>query len=290
MHHIQPLDVEVSVSTSGARTTEDVFTGEAHWMPIGRIFGGQVVAQALNAAQQTIEDDRPVHSLHGYFLRPGDVTKPLTYSVDRIHDGRSFSTRRTQAYQDGVPIWSMISSFQRPDSAVGFQAEMPSGLPGPDELPTSADLFRGLPDTGDVNWARDRPVEIRHVNGPIYLSVEGRPMPHQAVWMRAKDALPDDPAIHRAALAYASDLSLLEPILRGLGVPWAAPGLKIASLDHAIWFHHDGRLDDWVLYTQEASVAGSSRGLAMGRFFSQDGRLLASVAQEGLVRVPRERP
>lgn len=287
MHQIQSLDAEVAAQPTGARTTEDVFVGEPHWMPGGRIFGGQVVGQALNAAEQTIDDERPAHSLHAYFLRPGDVNKPVTYSVDRIHDGRSFSTRRTQAYQDGVPILSLIASFQRPDDSPGFQTEMPAGIPEPETLPSTADLFRNFPDSGEVSWARDRPVDIRHINGPIYIAVDGRPTPHQAVWMRAKQPLPNDPAVQRAALAYASDLSLLEPIMRGLGVPWAAPGLKIASLDHAIWFHRDGKIDDWVLYTQDAPSAGSSRGLAFGSFFSRDGQLIASVAQEGMVRLPR---
>lgn len=287
MHEIRSLDHEVSVTQTGARTTEDVFTAEAHWMPSGRIFGGQVVAQALNAAQHTLDDDRPVHSLHGYFLRPGDVNKPLTYSVDRIHDGRSFSTRRAQAYQDGVPIFSMIGSFQRPDASPGFQAEMPGNLPDPESLPSIEDLARGLPNSAELNWTRERPVDVRHVNGPIYLRIDGAPLPQQAVWLRAKSTLPDDPAVHRAALAYASDLSILEPVLRGLGVPWATPGLKIASLDHAMWFHRDGRADEWVLYAQDSPSAGSSRGLSFGRLFSRDGTLMASVAQEGLVRLPR---
>lgn len=289
MHQIQSLEHEIVVSESTARTTEDVFTGEPHFMPAGRIFGGQVVAQCVNAAQQTVDDDRPMHSLHAYFLRPGDVNKPLAYSVDRIHDGRSFSTRRTQAYQDGVPILSMIASFQHPDTGPSFQVEMPTDLPDPESLPSTAELFGGYPDSGDLRWILDRPVDIRYINGPIYVAIDGGPKPHQAVWMRAKHPLPDSPDIHRAALAYASDLSLLEPILRGLGVPWATPGLKIASLDHAIWFHRPGRMDEWVLYTQEAPSAGSSRGLALGRFFSRSGELLASVAQEGMVRVPRER-
>lgn len=289
MTGISTLDHEVQVTNTGARTTEDVFVGNAHWMPNGRIFGGQVVAQALVSAQRTVDDDRPVHSLHGYFLRPGDTSQPVTYSVDRIHDGRSFSTRRTQAYQDGVPILSVIASFQQPDDAPGFAVEMPANVPAPDDLPTVADLFRGIPESGEVNWARERPVDIRHVNGPVYLSVDGDRTPTQAIWMRAKEPLPDDPGTHRAALAYASDLSLLEPILRGLGVAWATPGLKIASLDHAIWFHRDARMDDWLLYAQEATAAGSSRGLAFGRFFDRAGNLIATVAQEGLVRIPRSR-
>ncbi|HLP23828.1 MAG TPA: acyl-CoA thioesterase II [Microbacteriaceae bacterium] len=290
MQRIAALEQEISVAVTGARTTEDVFTGQPHWMPSGRIFGGQVVAQALRAAEYTIDDDRPAHSLHAYFLRPGDTGAPLTYSVDRIHDGRSFSTRRTQAYQDGVPILSMIASFQHRDDTDAFQTPMPEDIPDPEELPTIAELTAGLPDGADVTWARERPVDVRHVGGPIYLSVSGDRVPHQAVWMRANTKLPDSLSVQRAALAYASDLSLLEPILRGLGVPWATPGLKIASLDHVLWFHRDGRVDDWLLYVQEATSAVSSRGLAHGRFYTRDGVHIASVAQEGLVRVPRRTP
>ena len=289
MHELQSLDREVVVDGAGIRTGEDVFAGEPHWMTGGRIFGGQVVAQSLSAAQHTVERDRPVHSLHGYFLRPGDVNKPLSYSVDRIHDGRSFSTRRTQAYQDGVPIWSMIASFQHPDPGPEFQTPMPTGMADPESLPTTAELFAGYPESEELRWVLDRPVDIRYVDGPIYVSVEGSPTPHHAVWMRSKFPLPDDSNIQRAAFAYASDLTLLDPVLRGLGVPWATPGLKIASLDHAMWFHRDGRFDDWVLYAQEATSAGSSRGLSFGRFFRRDGVLIATVGQEGMVRLPRER-
>lgn len=287
MTELTNLTEAIAVAGSGARTTEDIFTGEPHWMPSGRVFGGQVVAQSLVSAQRTIEDDRPVHSLHGYFLRPGDVNKPITYSVDRIHDGRSFSTRRTQAYQDGVPILSMIASFQRPSDDEGFAVEMPTDVPAPESLPTIAQLLEGLPDTPDAAWARERPVDMRHTSTPVYLSVEGERVPHQAVWMRAAHPLPADASVQRAALAYASDLSILEPILRGLGVAWATPGLKMASLDHAMWFHRDVDFNDWVLYVQEATAAQSSRGLAFGKLFNRAGQLVASVAQEGMVRLPR---
>lgn len=287
MTELTNLTEAIAVAGSGARTTEDIFTGEPHWMPSGRVFGGQVVAQSLVSAQRTIEDDRPVHSLHGYFLRPGDVNKPITYSVDRIHDGRSFSTRRTQAYQDGVPILSMIASFQRPSDDEGFAVEMPTDVPTPESLPTIAQLLEGLPDTPDAAWARERPVDMRHTSTPVYLSVEGERVPHQAVWMRAAHPLPADASVQRAALAYASDLSILEPILRGLGVAWATPGLKMASLDHAMWFHRDVDFNDWVLYVQEATAAQSSRGLAFGKLFNRAGQLVASVAQEGMVRLPR---
>ena len=288
MSLIDDLVDALRLETTGARTSEDIFTGHSHWMPSGRIFGGQVVAQALVAAQHTIEPDRHVHSLHGYFLRPGDITKPLTFSVDRIHDGRSFSTRRTQAYQEGVPIFSLIASFQLPDDSPGYATTGPQGMPDPESLPSIAELTAGLPETAGTTWARERPFDIRHVNGPVYLRIEGERIPQQALWMRAISPLPADPQIHRAALAYASDLSILEPALRGLGVPWATPGLKMASLDHAMWFHRDAPADEWLLYAQDSPAAGSSRALCFGRFFARDGALVATVAQEGMIRLPRE--
>lgn len=287
MSPIDALLTALTLSSTGARTSEDIFTGSSHWMPSGRVFGGQVVAQALVAAQHTIDDERPVHSLHGYFLRPGDITKPITFAVDRLHDGRSFSTRRTEAFQDGLPILSLISSFQRPDDSPGYAVEMPSRVVDPESLPTVHELLDGLPESEGAFWARERPFDIRHVNGSIYLNVDGERTPHQALWMRAIAPLPDDVLIHRAALAYASDLSILEPVLRGLGIPWATPNLRVASLDHAMWFHSDARADEWLLYAQESTAAGSGRGLSFGRFFTREGALVATVAQEGMVRVPR---
>ena len=286
MLRIESLAHEVSVTGLEARTTEDMFVGRPHWMTTGRIFGGQVVAQALVAAQHTVDASRPVHSLHGYFLRPGDTSQPVTYSVDRLHDGRSFSTRRTQAYQDGVPILSLISSFQLPDEAPSFANEMPTGIPPADSLPSVEELLAHVPQSNETAWIKQRPIDIRYVNAPIYLDVS-EASTHQAVWMRSTRPLPDDPAVHRAALAYASDISILEPILRGFGVAWMTPGLKIASLDHAIWFHRDARADDWLLYVQDANAAQSGRGLVLGRFFTQAGELVATVAQEGMVRLPR---
>lgn len=275
------------LTDTGARTREDIFTGPSHWMPGGRVFGGQVLAQSLMAAIRTTPDDRFVHSMHGYFLRPGDIAKPITFSVDRIHDGRSFSTRRTQAYQDGEPILSMIASFQDSDPGLDHQASMPDGIPEPESLPSAAELLGAIDHPVAQAWATGRGFDIRHVESPIYLSVEGEHRAMQAVWMRAHDRLPDDRNIHRAALAYASDWVILEPILRRHGVAWTTPGLKPASLDHAMWWHRFARADDWLLYTQESPSASGGRGLALGSIYSRDGALVASVAQEGMVRVPR---
>jgi acyl-CoA thioesterase-2 len=223
--------------------------------------------------------------MHGYFLRPGDASKGITFSVDRIHDGRSFSTRRTQAFQEGVPIFSMIASFQEEDPGIEHQAEMPAGLPAPEDLPDLEDHLAGLHPMSKRLFT-DRPLDLRHIPSPIYLAVQGDHVPRQAVWMRTRRAIPDDPATHRAALAYLSDLTIQESILRAHGVAWATPGLKVASLDHAMWWHRPGRVDDWMLYVQESPSARGGRGLATGRIYSRDGMLVASVAQEIMVRVP----
>ncbi len=282
-HLLSALDL----TDTGAKTEEDIYTGTSQWMPHGRVFGGQVLAQSLVASMRTVEAERTIHSMHGYFLRPGDIDHPITFSVDRIHDGRSFSTRRVQAYQGGLPILSLIASFQSEDEGLDHQTPMLEGVPDPDSLPTAAELIGKSDNAVARSWASDRPFDIRHVSSPIYFSVEGERVAHQAVWMRATDRLPDDPNLHRAALAYVSDYSLLEPIFRRHGVPWATPGVKVASLDHAMWWHRFGRVDEWMLYVQESPNAGGGRGLAHGRIYNREGVLLASVAQEGMVRVPR---
>ncbi|MGL4257192.1 MAG: acyl-CoA thioesterase [Microbacterium sp.] len=277
----------LDLAGSDARTTEDIFTGVSQSMPLGRVYGGQVLAQSLVAAERTLPDERVVHSMHGYFLRPGDSAKGITFAVDRIHDGRSFSTRRTQAFQEGVPIFSMIASFQDEDPGVEHHAPMPQDLPAPEELPDVEAHLQGLHPMSKRLFT-DRPVDLRHVPSPIYLTVDGAREPSQAVWMKVRRPIPDDPAIHRAALAYLSDLTIQESILRAHGIPWALRGLKVASLDHAMWWHRPGRADEWMLYVQESPSARGGRGLATGRIYAQDGSLLASVAQEIMVRVPEE--
>lgn len=276
----------LDLTDTGARTREDIFTGPSQWMPGGRVFGGQVLAQSLVAATRTVPDDRSVHSMHGYFLRPGDVELPITFSVDRIHDGRSFSTRRTQCYQNGVPILSMIASFQDSDEGLEHAVEMPGDLPDPESLPSAAEVLGRIEHPVARFWATQRAFDIRHVQEPVYFPGATDHTPKQAVWMKAIGRLPDDPNLHRAALAYASDYVILEPIMRAHGLSWAAPGLKAASLDHAMWWHRDGRVDEWLLYEQASPAAGGGRGLSFGRIFARDGTLLATVGQEGMVRVP----
>ncbi|BDZ46486.1 acyl-CoA thioesterase [Naasia aerilata] len=283
---LESLLAALDLTDTGARTSEDIFTGPSQWSPNGRVFGGQVLAQSLLAAVRTLDADRVVHSMHGYFLRPGDVEHPITFSVDRIHDGRSFSTRRTQAYQHGEPILSMIASFQTENPGLDHQAEPPDGIPDPEDLPSAADVLAKIDHPIARHWAQTRPFDMRHVPSPIYTSVQSERVAHQAVWFKAIGRLPDDPNLHRAALAYASDYTILESIQRRHGISWVTPGLKMASLDHAMWWHRFARVDDWLLYTQESPSAGGGRGLAQGRIWDRAGHLVASVAQEGMIRVP----
>lgn len=288
MEPVAGLLSALDLTNTGARTNEDIFTGVSEWMPMGRVFGGQVLAQSAIAASRTVEEDRHIHSLHGYFLRPGDIGKPVTFAVDRIHDGRSFSTRRTQAYQEGRPILSMIASFQDEDPGLDHQVDMPSDIPDPESLPSDSELLNGIDHPIARYWATGRAFDIRHVGEPVYFGSVKERVPHQAVWMKAIDRLPDDPLLHRAALAYASDYSLLEPILRRHDAAWSTPGMKVASLDHAMWWHRFGRVDEWLLYVQESPNAIGGRGLATGRIYTRKGVLLATVAQEGMIRVPSE--
>ncbi|MGN6324736.1 acyl-CoA thioesterase [Pseudolysinimonas sp.] len=276
----------LDLADTGARTSEDIFTGPSLFMPTGRVFGGQVLAQSLVAAMRTVPDDRAVHSIHGYFLRPGDIELPITFSVDRIHDGRSFSTRRTQAYQTGRPILSMIASFQTEDDGLDHEAPMPADVPDPETLPSAADVLSGIDHPSARFWANQRAFDIRHIDSPVYTAADPDRRSRQAMWMRTIGPMPDDPDLHRAALAYASDYAILEPILRAHGVSWATPRLSVASLDHAMWWHRPARVDEWLLYVQESPTAVGGRGLALGRIYRRDGALVASVAQEGMVRVP----
>jgi len=282
---IETLDLQ---SAGNSSKDEDLFIGPSQWMPHGRVFGGQVLAQSLVAASRTIEN-RNVHSMHGYFLRPGNMELPITFSVDRLRDGRSFSTRRVQAFQSDLPIFSMIASFQEEDPGLEHQDDFPSGIPDPESLPSAADLIGDNPHPVAQYWAKARPFDMRHVDSPIYFSVEGKPVAHQAVWLRALGPMPDDQSLHTAALAYASDYSILESIYRRHSIAWSHPGLKSASLDHAMWFHRPAKVDQWMLYVQESPSAQGGRGLALGRIFNSRGELLATVAQEGMVRVPEMR-
>jgi acyl-CoA thioesterase-2 len=278
----------VSLLNLTPAAAEDTFTGQTVNEPWGRVFGGQVLAQALVAAQRTVDPSRPVHSMHGYFLRPGDPTEPITFAVERLRDGRSFSARRTHALQFDRPILSMIASFQEPAEGPDHATPMDQ-VPAPEDVPSIAERFAAAGDRGAPHaryWLRARAIDLRHIEMPLYLDHDGRRTPHQAVWMRAQNPLPPDPALHAAVLAYASDFSALEPIIRNHGLSWSSPGLKAASLDHAMWWHRPARADEWVLYVQDSPSASGARGLGIGRIYTRDGHLACTVAQEGMVRVP----
>ncbi|GAB3619421.1 MULTISPECIES: acyl-CoA thioesterase [Glutamicibacter] len=273
---------------NGARTDEDVFVGHTPRQTRTRVFGGQVLAQSIIAGTRTVEPNRPIHSMHGYFLRPGDPAQPITFGVQRLRDGRSFSARRVHAYQNGEPILSMIASFQEPASGLDHHDPMPTGIPTPDSLPTTAELIGHIKHPIAHEWAYERPFDVRHVTEPIYLAAAPEQSADSAVWMRTTAPMPDDPALHRAALAYASDYMLLEPALRRHSMTWVHPGLSIASLDHGMWWHRDFRVDEWLLYVLHAPSASSARTLGTGKIYNQAGQLVASVAQEGMIRVPDE--
>lgn len=262
------------------------FLGRTQWMPHGRVFGGQVLAQALTAAQLTTDQSRNVHSLHSYFLRPGDITKEIRFSVEILRDGRSFSARRIHALQDEVPIFSMIASFQVPDTGIEHQSQMPENVPGPESLPSAMDLLGAIDHPAAKYWSSARPFDIRHVEEPLYLRPASKKVANQMIWFKTLGELPESAELHQAALAYASDYSILEPILRQAGLFWAHPGLSSASLDHAMWFHRPVRADQWLLYVQESPSAQSGRGLSLGKIFTREGSLVATIAQEGMVRIP----
>jgi acyl-CoA thioesterase-2 len=274
---------------AGAQTDEEIFVGVSQEQPAQRVFGGQVLAQSVIAAIRTVDGDRPVHSMHGYFLRPGDANQPITFGVQRLRDGRSFSARRTHAYQNGVPILSMIASFQVPDAGIEHQDAMPTDVPDPESLPSAADLLGEFNHPVARAWAFERPFDIRHIDGSIYLSVDGARVAAQGVWIKTVGPMPDNPDLHRAALAYASDYTLLEPSLRRHGISWVSPGLSIASLDHAMWWHRPVRVDEWLLYVAESPSASGARGLNLGKIYDRSGNLVASVAQEGMIRIPNDK-
>ncbi len=262
----------------------DVFVGRSQPQPHGRVFGGQVLAQSVMAAGGTVDGDRPIHSLHAYFLRPGDSAQPIRFAVERMNDGRSFSARRVHAIQHGSTILSMITSFQRPAVGLDHGEPMPAA-PDPATLPTVAEVLSGIDDPVARFWSSRRAIDLRHVEGPIYVRPGGQRAAQQRVWLRATARLPDDPLLHAAVLAYCSDYSVLEPVLRRHGLAWSDPRLRAASLDHAMWFHRPARADEWTLYTETSPSASGGRGLAIGQMYSGDGRLVASVAQEGMLRL-----
>jgi acyl-CoA thioesterase-2 len=268
------------------RIDRDLFRGNSQDLGWHAIFGGQVFAQALSAATQTVEAERAVHSAHGYFLRAGDLDRPIVYQVDRLRDGKSFTTRRVVAVQEGAAIFSLAASFQIEEVGFEHQDAMPD-VPPPESLVSEREfvlaLADKLPATARARATAESPIEIRPVDSRNPIAPTVRP-PLRRVWYRAVDRLPDDPALHRYLLAYASDFSFLGTALDPHGVSWLTPGMQVASLDHAMWFHRPFRVDEWLLYDVESPSASGARGLVRGRFFDRSGRLVASATQEGLTR------
>jgi acyl-CoA thioesterase II len=265
---------------------KNLFRGRSPQVGWQRVFGGQVIGQALVAAARTVEG-RSVHSLHAYFMRPGDPAVPIIYDVDRIRDGKSFTTRRVVAIQHGEAIFSMSASFQVPEDGLEHQIAMPD-VPPPEKLPSEAELkaafLENAPEPVRRYWERERPIELRPIDIRHYVSRD-KLEPTQLVWVRATGKLPDDPDIHRCVLAYASDITLLDTALFAHGRMIFDHDVQAASLDHALWFHRPFRADEWLLYTEDSPSASGARGFTRGNLFSRDGRLVASVAQEGLIRV-----
>jgi len=255
-----------------------------------RVFGGQVAGQALVAAGRTVESN-VVHSLHAYFLRPGDPRIPILYEVDRIRDGKSFTTRRVVAIQHGQAIFHLSASFQIPEAGLEHQRPMPD-VPGPDDLPAGKGRFAKAPENLPAElkkWLmRPRPIEIRPVEPMDYFKPEKR-APVQHVWIRATGKLPDDPMLHQCVVAYASDMTLLDTATLPHAISWFDPRFQMASLDHAMWFHRPFRADEWLLYAQESPSSSGARGFTWGHLYTQDGRLAVSVVQEGLIRMRGER-
>lgn len=268
----------------------NLFRGQSQDLGWGTVYGGQVLGQALSAAVQTVPSDRQVHSLHAYFLRPGAVDKPIIYEVDRIRDGKSFTTRRVVAIQNGKAIFNFSASFQLGETGLSHQDPMPE-VPTPEQLPAQherlAAIARQYPEPLRQRMLAERPFELRIVGEPRnLLAPEPRPAHHQ-FWIKTNGELPDAPALHRYLLAYASDYDFLTTSLHPHGVSWLSPGMQVASLDHAMWFHEPFRVDEWLLHVVDSPRASGARGLVRGRLFTRDGKLVASTAQEGLIRQRR---
>ncbi len=273
---LEPLEVNLFRGTSP----------QAGWQ---RVFGGQVLGQALMAAVRTVEPERSAHSLHGYFLLAGDPKSPIVYQVERIRDGGSFSTRRVTGIQHGRAMFAMSISFQKHEEGWDHQSTMPN-VPPPEDLPTERELARRfvevLPDAMRAYWERERPIELRPVDLGRYFERDHRTAA-QHIWMRANGTLPDDPTLHQCVLAYASDFTLLDTALIAHGKLMFDADLQIASLDHALWFHRPFRADEWLLYVQDSPSTSGGRGFCRGSIYRRDGVLVASVTQEGLMRKRR---
>ena len=268
------------------RIEDNIFRGDSRDIGSPQVFGGQVIGQALSAAQNTVEG-RAAHSLHAYFLRRGDVGAPIIYEVDRARDGGSFSNRRVVAIQHGRPILNLAASFQVPEEGLVHQAEMPD-VPGPEGLKDlteiAKDMLEYIPSKMRRFMTEKRPFEFRHVE-PVDFEVAEKRSPIKHTWIRAVDSLPDNPKLHENLLTYVSDYELLGTATLPHGLSFTRGSIIMASLDHALWFHGEVKMDEWLLYVMDSPNSSGARGLARGQIFTQDGRLVASTTQEGLMRV-----
>lgn len=268
---------------------EGIFRGQSEDLGLRQVFGGQVVGQAIYAAKQTVPMDRIVHSFHSYFLRPGDSSKPIIYDVETLRDGTSFSARRISAIQNGKPIFYMTASFQSQEEGFEHQNSMPE-IPSPDGLMSESDIARQfahlIPEKVREKFIGNQPIEMRPVkfHNPLQGSVEE---PNRYVWFRANGEMPDDLRVHQYLLGYASDFNFLPTALQPHGIGFLEPGVQIATIDHSMWFHRPFRLDDWLLYAVESTSASGARGFVRGQIYNQQGVLVASTVQEGVIRLHR---
>jgi acyl-CoA thioesterase-2 len=284
---VQPILADLLHLLKLERIEDNIFRGESRDIGSPRVYGGQVLGQALSAASATVPSERHVHSLHAYFLRAGDVEAHIVYDVDRARDGKSFSNRRVTAIQHGRQIFNMTASFHNVENGLAHQSTIPE-VPPPEDLADIRDMMAAvldrIPERMHRYYTRERPFEVRPVPPVALLSAE-KSEPRQRFWFKAVDRLPDDPEIHRSLLAYVSDFQLVATSTLPHGIVFEKGLLQLASLDHAMWFHRAFQVDDWLLYSMESPNAYGCRGLARGEIFAQNGALVASTAQEGLVRI-----
>ena len=292
----------VTLTPAEAEHFDLAFTAVTQPCPWPKAYGGDLVAQAAAAVMRSVDDGKTLHSMHSYFMRPADIGAEVRYEVERLRDGRGYATRQVRGYQNGKPVYVCLANFAAGEPGASHTDTPPAELdpadpPGPEKLPGSAEYLAGrsggtMTEVSQAYWSGGRGFDMRHVPGPVYLSVEGEQLPHQAVWVKPFDPLRSvagltDAQRDLAALAYVCDYTILEPVLRVLGLPWAREGLVTASLDHSMWFHRPpapGTADGWLLYAQQALAAESGRGTAIGRFFTPDRTHLATVVQEGMIR------
>ncbi|OFT45078.1 acyl-CoA thioesterase II [Brachybacterium sp. HMSC06H03] len=292
MLDLRPVDAAGAASSP---TAIAVYEGDSSPQPGGHVFGGQVMGQAVTAVGRTAPEGRRIHSMYSYFLAPGDPAHPIRFEVDALRDGGSFSVRRVLATQPGRTeeegertILAMTASFQEEQEGLEHAEHAPEA-PDPEGLPTTAEVLAGIEHPVAEYWSTQRPIDIRHVTDPIYLrpDANGGTIDAQMVWMRTLAPVDAGPLLHDAILAFASDYTPFEPILRKQGLSWMTPGLKMATIDHAIWWHRHVRADEWLLYVQRSPSASGGRGLTHGQIFDRSGELVATVTQEGMIRAPR---